>query len=212
MEFTQDWFSHNIQSWIRCLSEFRDKPGIRALEIGVFEGQSTCWLLENILTGVNSSVDCIDTFAGGMEHVGLDMSTIQSRFESNTAPWRERVDLHVGHSAQLLPTLSGHYDIIYIDGSHTACDVLTDAVLAWRLAGDDAVIIFDDYNWPKYLDQPWLRPQMAIDAFLQCFTGWYKVLEVGYQVAIRKLATYSPPPQNRDIPTSQPSSRGIRYY
>lgn len=193
MEFTHDWFSHNIPTWTRLLAEFRGKPGIRALEIGVFEGRSTCWLLENILTGANSTVDCIDTFSGGMEHQELDMNSVQSRFEFNTAPWRDRVNLHVGHSAQILPMLSGPYDIIYIDGSHAACDVLTDAVLAWSLAGNNAVMIFDDYKWPMYPDQPWLRPQMAIEAFLQCFTGWHKVLHVDYQVAIRKLPAYSQP-------------------
>jgi hypothetical protein len=210
MEFTQDWFSHNIPNWSDLLSEFRGKPGVRALEIGVFEGRSTCWLLENILTGAGSSVDCIDTFAGGIEHGGLDMSSVKFRFESNTAPWRERVTLHVGNSAQLLPTLSGNFNIIYVDGSHTASDVLTDIVLAWCLAADNAVVIFDDYDWPKYRDQPWLRPQMAIDAFLQCFTGWYMVLHVGYQVVIRKLGTYSPPSANKDLGHS--SSSWAKHY
>jgi predicted O-methyltransferase YrrM len=194
-EFSKDWFSHNIPTWTTLLAEFRGRSGLRVLEIGVFEGRSTCWLLENILTGEGSTVDCIDTFAGGMEHggPGIDMAAVRTRFEVNTAPWRQRVRLHVGKSAQLLPMLSGPYDIIYIDGSHAAADVLVDTVLAWHLARDNAIIIFDDYAWPKYLDQPWLRPQMAIDTFLQCFAGWYQGLHVGYQIAIRKLPVYQPP-------------------
>jgi predicted O-methyltransferase YrrM len=195
MEFSQDWFSDNIPFWITLLEEFRGRSGLRVLEIGVFEGRSTCWLLENILTGHGSTIDCIDTFAGGMEHRyrDIDMAAVRRRFEANTAPWGEQVTLHVGNSAQLLPKLAGPYDIIYIDGSHTAADVLVDTVLAWRLARDNGIIIFDDYGWPKYLDQPWLRPQMAIDAVLGCFTGWYEVLHFGYQIAIRKLKVYQPP-------------------
>lgn len=195
VKFSEDWFSQNVPTWTHLLAEFRGRSGVRTLEIGVFEGRSTCWLLENILTGEGSTIDCIDTFAGGMEHVyrGLDMAAVRTRFEANTAPWRERVTLHVGKSAELLPKLSGPYDFIYVDGSHVAADVLVDIVLAWRLARDNGIMIFDDYAWPRYLDQPWLRPQMAIDAFLQCFAGWYEVLQAGRQVAIRKLPAYQSP-------------------
>ncbi|HEX5865989.1 MAG TPA: class I SAM-dependent methyltransferase [Casimicrobiaceae bacterium] len=204
MKFSEDWFSQNVPTWTDLLAEFRGRSGVRTLEIGVFEGRSTCWLLENILTGEGSTIDCIDTFAGGMEHVyrGLDMAAVRTRFEANTAPWRERVTLHVGKSAELLPTLSGPYDFIYVDGSHVAADVLVDIVLAWRLARDNGIMIFDDYAWPRYLDQPWLRPQMAIDAFLQCFAGWYEVLQAGRQVAIRRLPVYrSPAPFAASPPT-----------
>jgi len=192
-EFSQDWFSHNIQTWTTLLAEFRGRSGLRILEIGVFEGRSTCWFLENIATGDGATLDCIDSFDGGMEHGHIEMAAVKTRFEANTARWRQQVKLHVGKSAQILPTLSAPYDIIYIDGSHVAADVLVDIVLAWRLARDNAIIIFDDYAWRRYLDQPWLRPQMAIDAFLQCFAGWYQVLHAEYQVAIRKLPVYQAP-------------------
>lgn len=195
MEFSQDWFSQNIPTWTTLLAEFRGRARVRALEIGVFEGRATCWLLENILIGEDSAIDCIDTFAGGMErrYRNTDLTTVRFRFEANTAPWRERVTLHVGKSAELLPKLAGPYDIIYIDGSHAVADVLIDAVLAWRLACDNGIIIFNDYGCPKYLDQSWFRPRVAVDAFLDCFAGWYRGLYSGYQLAIRKLSVYEPP-------------------
>ncbi|MDQ2961991.1 MAG: class I SAM-dependent methyltransferase [Pseudomonadota bacterium] len=206
MKFSEDWFSQNIPTWTALLAEFRGRSRVRALEIGVFEGRSTCWLLENILTGEGSTIDCIDTFAGGIEHVyrGIDMAAVRTRFEANVAPWREQVTLHVGKSAELLPKFSGPYDFIYVDGSHVAADVLVDIVLAWRLASDHGIMIFDDYAWPRYLDQPWLRPQMAIDAFLQCFAGWYEGLQVGRQVAIRKLPAYQPPAPLAASPPTPP--------
>ena len=195
MEFSEDWFSSNIPIWLTLLEEFRGRPRLRALEIGVFEGRSTCWLLENILTGEGSTIDCIDTFAG-IEHGyrAVDMDAVRRRFEANTTPWDERVTLHVGKSARVLAKLAGPYDIIYIDGSPTAANVLVDAVLAWRLTRDNGIIIFSDYGWPKYSDQPWLRPHLAIDAVLQCFIGWYQCLNFGCQIAIRKLAAYQPLP------------------
>jgi len=77
------------------------------------------------------------------------------------------------------------YDIIYIDGSHLAMHVLTDAVLCWDLLKNNGVIIFDDYKWN--LDRPaQLRPKSAIDSFLVCFGGCLEVIHRGYQVIIKK--------------------------
>jgi hypothetical protein len=46
-QFTQDWFSRSIPSWQFLLSRITQKiPHLRVLEVGVFEGKSTCWLLE----------------------------------------------------------------------------------------------------------------------------------------------------------------------
>jgi predicted O-methyltransferase YrrM len=38
------------------------------------------------------------------------------------------------------------FDFIYIDGSHAACDVMSDAVLAWKLLKENGIMIFDDYE------------------------------------------------------------------
>src|SRR5262245_40452971 len=48
--FTVDWHSHNISHWRRILERYRGQVGVRVLEIGSYEGRSTVWLLENILT------------------------------------------------------------------------------------------------------------------------------------------------------------------
>ncbi len=65
----------NIPLLITLLEEFRGRFGLQALEIGVFEGRATCSLPENILTGKGSTIDCIDTFTGGIErrYRGIDM-------------------------------------------------------------------------------------------------------------------------------------------
>ena len=76
-------------------------------------------------------------------------------------------------------------DIIYVDGSHRACDVLMDSVLAWRLLKPAGVMIFDDYLWRLEFAAS-DRPQMAVDLFLEMVVGQYTLLGKGYQVAIRK--------------------------
>lgn len=196
MEFTSDWFSENIPVWSKLLSQFTGKPGVRGLEIGVYEGRATCWLLENILTGDNVHLDCIDNFEGGPEYdpAEFDFRTVQERFENNVLPWQDRVHLHVGKSADILPALKPGFDIVYIDGCHQSREVLSDAVMSWHLMNPGGVMIFDDYEWNEFPDQPWLNPKLAIHAFMQSFTGWNEILHVGYQFALRKLGSYTPPP------------------
>jgi predicted O-methyltransferase YrrM len=66
----------------------------------------------------------------------------------------------------------GYFDLIYIDGSHQAPDVLTDAVMSFQLLKVGGVMIFDDYLWS--MDKPGFQdvlkmPKPAIDAFINIF-------------------------------------------
>lgn len=79
------------------------------------------------------------------------------------------------------------FDFIYIDGSHKACDVLSDSVLAWPLLRPEGVLIWDDYEWTPLMSKgPLHEPKLAIDAFLSCYADQYRVISKGYQVAIEK--------------------------
>lgn len=61
------------------------------------------------------------------------------------------VDIHVGTSASVLPTLEeGSFDIIYIDGSHSLQDVLTDIKNAKRLSTQGGIICGDDLELQKH--------------------------------------------------------------
>lgn len=79
------------------------------------------------------------------------------------------------------------FDFIYIDGSHQAKDVLTDACLSWNLLASGGIMIFDDYQWHPSGFKDYQTPKPAIDAFLSCFEGRYNPIWSGYQVAIQKV-------------------------
>jgi len=88
--FSVDWHSHNIPHWRRILERYRGQPKVRALEIGSFEGRSTIWLLENILTHETAHIDCIDTFKGSVEHERMVSTSIICSVDSWTTPSRTR--------------------------------------------------------------------------------------------------------------------------
>lgn len=194
MAFTVDWFSKNIPVWESLFARLRGRPNLQVLEIGSFEGRSACWLLEHVLTGEDASLDCVDTFEGSMEHEIDQIGTLGllDRFYENIKPWKTRVTVHIGRSETVLPGLDKSFDVIYVDGSHTARDTLTDAVLAWRLLKVGGLMIFDDYEWVVF-PQAELNPKLGIDAFLNAYIGWFIPVHVGYQVVVRKNEIYLSP-------------------
>jgi Methyltransferase domain len=80
-----------------------------------------------------------------------------------------------------------YYDFVYIDGSHRAVDVLEDAVLAWRLIKQGGILTFDDYRWEGAFDYT-NCPKIAIDAFLEIYSGQFTFIREDYQVTIKKVA------------------------
>ena len=93
--------------------------------------------------------------------------------------------------SRLIADDTGEFDLIYIDGSHQASDVLVDAIMSFELLKLGGVMIFDDYIWNeanlKAIDL--LRsPKIAIDAFTTIFARKLIMIpaESGYQVCVEK--------------------------
>src|SRR3974390_231397 len=61
-KFTENWFTDKIPVWTEILKEFTGKPDVTYLEVGTFEGRSSLWLLENILTHPTSKIIIVDAF------------------------------------------------------------------------------------------------------------------------------------------------------
>lgn len=198
-EFTTNWFEYGALIWSNII-EHLPKPTRprRFMEIGSFEGRSAVWMIENMMKP-GDSLYCVDTWEGGAEHKKIDMEAVERRFDKNilTALAKTGVsagDIHkikgsslytLAHQLRWLPTPSQRFDFIYIDGSHEAPDVLTDAVLAWPLLHYGGIMVFDDYLWgdPRL---PLGRPKIAIDAFMNIFGGEINVMHISYQVVIKK--------------------------
>ncbi len=179
-DFTHDWFTMRIPTWTEILKPFQGKAGIHYLEIGVSEGESALWMLENILTHPTARFTGLDTF---------NNKEIYERFLSNLelSGLSEKATLITGRSQVTLRSLPlDSYDIVYIDGSHDAPDVMVDAALSWELLKKGGIMIFDDYMWEWELP-PQKRPKIAIEAFLRIFKNELQVLHQEYQIIIKKL-------------------------
>jgi cephalosporin hydroxylase len=189
--FTQDWFTRHVAFWEPLLKMV--KP-TKILEVGSFEGRSTVWLIERCIQYGPLNLVCIDSWTGGEEHVGIDFNEIEDRFNNNITlavtnpnlPNPVDVKKMKGWSHEVLASLlldpnQEKFDLIYIDGSHQAADVLLDAVMSFKLLRVGGVMIFDDWlitNWEEGQEDYDLlhHPQIAIKAFMTVYGDKIKKL------------------------------------
>lgn len=187
--FTVDRFSYNIQIWTYYLKVFKNKPNLRFLEIGSFQGNTTVWLLENILTDDTSMITCIDTFEGSVNHIfhfKHDIKSIFDIFSYNISKFKNKVNIIKDKSQTALKQINEQYDFIFIDSNHKASSVIEDAILSFSLLKKGGIMIFDDYmlfGMKKSVD----NPKPAIDAFLEIYAKNINVLYKNHQVIIEKI-------------------------
>lgn len=186
--FTSDWLTPHLPVWDALFSVYKGKP-VNVLEIGSYEGRSTVWFCENILGHPASSITCVDVFDGD----GTDtydegkVRQIEERFRSNILPYAGKVNVCKGRSSEVLRDLrrAECFDVIYVDGSHRAWNVLEDAVLCYPLLKTGGLMLFDDYLGGDLDSMKY--PHQAIDAFLRIHAGSLEVVHSGYQLAVKKI-------------------------
>jgi hypothetical protein len=203
LEFTNNWFDHTAKDvWDNVIPVFNPN---KILEVGSYEGASACYLISMLANAHNIELHCIDSWKGGAEHKNIiDMKKVYSRFKKNInltiSQTSKTVDLrvHKGLSNIMLPKLLNengldYFDLIYVDGSHQATDVITDAIMSFLLLKVGGHIIFDDYLWKfnsgSKLDAQILNcPKIAIDSFCNVFFDKIEIIPYSTrQVFVKKI-------------------------
>jgi predicted O-methyltransferase YrrM len=199
-KFTEDWFADD---GLISLANIDTAKELHILEIGSFEGKSTVWFLENILHNRKSTITCIDpwlnysqdadslnSYAREDNEWDLQNRRTKEIFLSNMVESgvSEKVFIRQGLSDKILPCLiseSQTYDIIFIDGNHTAPYVMMDAIMSWPLLKVGGLLIFDDYTWG--LDKTnTLRPKEAVDYFMLTFADYAEEVYSNFRKVIKK--------------------------
>lgn len=186
--FTHDWFSNSIAAWDVLVDTF--KPA-KLLEIGSYEGKSACYLIDKCSQYAPVTLYCVDTWVGGLEHQELpELKTIEQTFHknidhsiqnaNNPVVFYKRKGTSIVELSRLVAEGHTDFDLVYVDGSHMAADVIADAVLGFKLLKVGGLMIFDDYMWKlkesmnddvrRELFYAVDHPRLAVDYF----TGIYK--------------------------------------
>lgn len=203
MEFSNNWFGGTAEKiWKNLLPQLRPQ---KILEVGSYEGRSACYLICNNDWSDNIELHCVDTWEGGIEHksANINMNSVEERFEKNTGIALSRssavniIKKHKGFSLNMLAELissgfTNYFDFIYVDGSHQAPDVISDAVLCFNLLRVGGVMGFDDYTWGEnlpYGKDPIRCPKISIDAFTTIFARKVRIINTpNYQLYTEKVA------------------------
>lgn len=103
----------------------------RVLEIGTLGGYSTIWLARAV--GEGGRVVTIEAEAG---------NAAVARASIDSAGVGDRVDIRIGRAADVLPTLVGGFDLVFIDADKESNTVYLD--WAARLGRSGTVIVLDN--------------------------------------------------------------------
>jgi predicted O-methyltransferase YrrM len=198
LNFSNNWFDATAKPiWDQIIPNLKPK---KILEVGSFEGASTCYLIEK-LSNQPIEIHCIDTWEGGIEHQSggsceYDMSKVKQTFDQNISIVKTNnvdLQLHCGFSDMEMSKLlsngyKDYFDFVYIDGSHQAPDVLCDAVLGFRLLNVGGVMAFDDYIWHGKNKDLYQCPKPAIDSFVNLYWPKLEITTSPCQLIIQKIS------------------------
>lgn len=189
-QITHTWYHQLVAAYHALLTEpkaaklqFDPTEKRTILEIGVYEGASTCWWSDYMLEHPQSKLYSIDPFTGNEEYQGKDkefptLHNLEFIARSNIAQSKNagKIDIRKGCSWDVYPQIAAEIkepvDILYIDGEHTPNAVARDASLYYPLLKSGGALIFDDYGNEevrKGIDGALSAFGEIEDAF---FTGW----------------------------------------
>jgi hypothetical protein len=186
-----NWFEISARSFFE---RFVPNYPFRALQIGVWTGDATQWLLENSLAFEIHDVDSwspqnpklsysaseLDIDAARKSLEGAEIF-YDLRFKANPYVVKHKLfsDLFFSRNTQV-------FDFVYIDGDHSSIQTAIDGLNAFQCLAKGGIMAFDDYLWDLEIDE-YLRPKNGIDGFLKIAGTRVKVLEIGEQVRVQKI-------------------------
>jgi len=211
MKVSNNWFDRGPrQTWEEHLLLLRGKIGTY-LEIGICEGQSMKWILENLgpteVVGIDPwkaprrqsqeaydqyKLNFYDNLANHLDDPSLRITILEmtswDAFAVASLPPLDR-----RYARQPIPNL--HFDLAYVDGAHLGNQALEDMVHVWRklkpgreggkkkLGG--GIMIVDDIHRRYHGGRSLVKP--AVMAFRLAYDGLFTVMyETPRQIAFLK--------------------------
>ena len=190
---TQHWFQiseikANIERYVDV-----NKP-YKILEIGCFEGLSSCFFSDTLLNHKDSELHCVDPFihtdSSAAKQLGITTQCIDYKtkqtFQQNISRsmWFTKIKFFNNTSHDFMRSNDKiMYDIIYIDGCHEPDFIKNDMENAFIWLESSGIMWMDDYgggNAPNLC-------KISMDYFLNKYKNQYQIIHKGYQLAIKKL-------------------------
>ena len=165
------------QYWNNILADLKNNK-LYCLDLGSDIGENTKWLLNNICEHSESKIYSINNW--------ID-DNIFNKYNNNikkTTRKNQNIifnELTFKALIKLIQLETIKFDIIIINTSKDGSDILTDAILAFKLLKPNGIFIFDDYNTNKYSHQI-----LSINSFIKLFESQLYIIYSGYQYIVQK--------------------------
>jgi len=199
--FTEGWYDALLNSEFVIRNNNTDKKikideqqKLQIVEIGVYEGASSCFWSDFYLNNPDSRLISIDPFTGSEEHLkepekypGLSKLEVTARENIAKSDNAGKVEIIKGYSHLIYPHLFYRYgedpwiDVLYIDGAHDSISVARDITLYVPMVKPGGVVFFDDYAHPDV--------KRAVDMSLNAFAEFELAMFTGWQL-VGKIADY----------------------
>ena len=174
-------------SWINIFIQknYNRNDSLKILEIGSASGHSALFFLWFFKI---ANIDCVDVW-DRFSKFGILNTEIEEMFDKNLSEYSDRVNKIKLFSLEFFAKKLNQrclYDIVYIDGSHEAEDVLSDCLYSFALLKINGLMIIDDVFHmchKRYQD----NSIKAIDCFLNLKGNDLKIIRLNSQLFITKL-------------------------
>lgn len=171
------WFGRTFREFSALTLPYAGKP-IVYCEVGTWAADSCHWMCENVLTHPDSSGYGIDPYPddfkrGSNEPIKEQAAERMSKFKNWTWIYAKSQDAlrHWGprRGRDVGPI---KIDLLYLDGSHLAHDVVMDWSFAWPHLKLGSLVIFDDYGLSRRKTDGVLRVDVAVEAIEKSFAPY----------------------------------------
>ena len=185
-----NYFASVSSNFEKELIHFNLNHCYRFLQIGVYTGDASEWILNRFSSVPDFILTDVDTWSSGdsKEMSELDFSRIEDVYIQRT--YNERIlgrcQSNKTTSDKFFADNEKFYDFIYIDGNHEPIQVLKDGLNGFECLVDGGILAFDDYLGAQE-KPPIERPKIAIDLFLELLGEKVEVVVSNYQLWIRKV-------------------------
>ena len=192
-----NWFAKSaVDNFATYLIQDAGLPDLNYLQLGVFTGDTSVWLMDNILTHPTSYLTDVDTWEGSDEddHKSMDFEDVFHTYLkrlSDADKYSRCYNYRTTTTNFLLSKLADQqhkriqYDFIYVDADHTTVGVLLDAELSWRLLKSGGIMAFDDLTWGEHLP-PSQSPKAGILLFAERHRSEFDLVVANTQYWIKK--------------------------
>ena len=159
----------------------------RIVEIGIYEGASSCFWSDFYMSHPESRLISIDPFTGSDEHHAKpenypELAQIELTARGNIAKSDNaaKIEIVKGCSWDVFPELNRRFggepwiDVLYIDGAHDSASVARDTTLYVPMVKEGGIVIFDDYGHPDV--------RRGVDGALNAFASMELAIYSGWQL------------------------------